>query len=213
VIASATGVEEDAELYRAWRGGDAGAGRRLIERHYDGIARFFRSKAGPSADDLVQRVFLVAADPRGGFRGESSFRTYLFGVARNVLFDHYRELGRDSRRDVDVSVSSVHDLFPGMSTMAAQRADLHVLYEALQRIPIDIQMTLELFYWEDLGVAELAVALDIPEGTVKSRLYRGRMLLEQAIAKVPASPDAQASVRAVFSEWVERMRKAIGDQR
>ena len=205
-------MHDDAELYRQWKAGDAAAGRRLVERHYDGITRFFRTKAGPSADDLVQRVFMVVADPRGGFRGDSSFRTYLFGVARNVLFEHYRELGRDPRGELDVSVSSVHDLFPGLSTMAAQRADERLLYEALQRIPIDIQMTLELFYWEDLTVAELAHALEIPEGTVKSRLHRGRTLLEQAMAKLPAPADAKASVRVILGEWVERMRVAVGDQ-
>ncbi len=197
-------MSDDAELFRAWRAGDRAAGQRLVERHYDGMVRFFRTKAGPATDDLVQRVFLVAADPEGGFRGESSFRTYLFGVARNVLFEHFRGRDRDGR--IDASVSSVHDLLPGLSSVAAQRADERLLYAALQRLPIEIQMTLELFYWEDLSISELAAVLEIPEGTVKSRLFRGRTLLEQAIAKLPADdPDAQASVRALLGQWAAHM--------
>lgn len=184
-------VDNDADLYRAWRGGDRAAGQTLVERHYDSIARFFRTKAGPNADDLVQRVFLVSADPEGGFRGESSFRTYLFGVARKLLLEHWRGRAKAERVDVDASVASVHDLAPGLSTFAAAREDERLLYAALQRIPLDIQMTLELFYWEDLSIGELATVLEIPEGTVKSRLHRGRTLLEQAMAAIDAPPDAR----------------------
>jgi RNA polymerase sigma factor (sigma-70 family) len=202
-------LDDDAEHYRAWRAGDREAGQRLVERHYDSIARFFRTKAGPQADDLVQRVFLVSADPSGGFRGESSFRTYLFGVARKLLLEHWRGRTKAERVDFDASIASVHDLAPGLSTIAEGRADERLLCLALQRIPLDIQMTLELFYWEDLSVAELATVLDIPEGTVKSRLHRGRVLLEQAMAAIDAPPDAHESVRVQLAEWAARMQAAI----
>ncbi|MBK8238274.1 MAG: sigma-70 family RNA polymerase sigma factor [Deltaproteobacteria bacterium] len=199
---------DDAELARAWRAGDRAAGQALVERHYDGIVRFFRTKAGAHADDLVQRVFLVVADPDKGFRGESSFRTYLFGVARNVLFAHYRGRTRDDRIDDDVSLRSVHDLAPGLSSVAAQRADERLLFDALQRIPIDIQMTLELFYWEDLSIPELAGVLEIPEGTVKSRLHRGRLLLEQAMERIAAPSEARESVRVQLGRWALQMQAA-----
>ncbi len=199
---------EDAELYRAWRAGDRAAGQALVERHYDSIVRFFRTKAGPQADDLVQRVFLVCADPQAGFRGESSFRTYLFGVARNLLLAHYRGRVRDARVDADFSVQSVHDLGRGLSSVAAHRADERLLYDALQRIPLDIQMTLELFYWEDLTITELAAVLEIPEGTVKSRLHRGRVLLEQAMHTMPAADDAKLSVRVKLAQWAAHMQAA-----
>ncbi len=199
---------DDADLAAAWRAGDRTAGQALVERHYDGIVRFFRTKAGPHADDLVQRVFLVVADPERGFRGESSFRTYLFGVARNVLLAHYRGRTRDARVDADFSVQSVHDLAPGLSSIAAQRADERLLFEALQRIPLDIQMTLELFYWEDLTIPELAAVLEIPEGTVKSRLHRGRALLEQAMDRIGAPDDARESVRVQLGQWAAQMQAA-----
>ena len=147
-------MADDAELYARWQSGDDGAAQTLVEKHYDSVVRFFRTKIGPKSDDLVQRTFLVCAE--GGFRGDSSFRTYLFGVARNVLLEFFRGKRRDARVDVDFSVSSVFDLDAGLSTMAADRAEQRLLVQALHRIPLEIQMTLELFYWEDLSVGEVS---------------------------------------------------------
>ncbi|MEZ4372914.1 MAG: sigma-70 family RNA polymerase sigma factor [Polyangiaceae bacterium] len=72
--------------------------KRLIERHYDSVARFLRTKAGPHADDLVQRVFLVCLDKGGQFRGDSTFRAFLFGIARNVVFEFIRGSSRRRAR-------------------------------------------------------------------------------------------------------------------
>jgi predicted DNA-binding protein YlxM (UPF0122 family) len=82
------------------------------------------------------------------------------------------------------------------------------LLEALQRIPLDIQMTLELFYWEDLSIGELAAVLESPVGTVKSRLFRGRQLLEQAMDSLTAPTDARESVRVKLGEWAAQMHAA-----
>lgn len=79
------------------------------------------------------------------------------------------------------------DLAPGLSSVAVQRAEQRLLVAALQRIPLDLQMAIELYYWEELSVAELATALEIPPGTVKSRLHRARELLRQEMAELPSS--------------------------
>ena len=196
-------MADDAELYARWQSGDDGAAQTLVEKHYDSVVRFFRTKIGPKSDDLVQRTFLVCAE--GGFRGDSSFRTYLFGVARNVLLEFFRGKRRDARVDVDFSVSSVFDLDAGLSTMAADRAEQRLLVQALHRIPLEIQMTLELFYWEDLSVGELAQVLSIPPGTVKSRLHRGRTLLREAMEKLPSTDAERESVRALIGHWREKL--------
>lgn len=200
---------EDAELYQRWATGDREAGGALIERHYDSISRFFRTKCGPAADDLVQRTFMVCANHETGFRGDSSFRTYLFAVARNVLFKHFRGQTRDARVDPDFSVSSASALAPGPATFAAERADYRILVEALRTIPLDIQVTLELFYWEDMSVGELAEILEVPPGTVKSRLHRGRQLLREAMDKIALSPDEMQSVRVLLDDWAARMQARV----
>ena len=79
-------VPQDAAQLEAWRAGDQDAGEALIERHYASILRFFRTKAGEDADDLVQLTFLRCVEASERYRGDAGFRAFLFGIARNVLF-------------------------------------------------------------------------------------------------------------------------------
>ena len=196
-------MDDDAALLRAWQAGDRAAGHALVTRHYDAVERFFQNKAGAEADDLVQLTFLrwQAAT----WRGEGSLRAFLLGVARNVLYEHVRRRVRDGPADVEQR--SIADLRPGVATQAAQRAKHRLLLRALQRIPLEGQVLLELFYWEDLSIAELAVTLDVPEGTVKSRLHRARGWLRDAIARAPAEDGDPASVRALLAAWLEAMER------
>lgn len=199
----------DRELFERWCDGDPEAARTLVERNYDPICRFFRTKTCAQAvDDLVQQTFLRASERR--FRGEGSFRAYLFGVARNVVREHYRQ-GRREGTEPDFNESSVRDLDAGVSTAAAGRAEQRVMLAQLQRLPLDIQLTLELFYWEGLSVAELAQVLEVPPGTVKSRLFRGRTLLREAMSETQLSPEDERSVRAQFDAWVVQMQALLPD--
>jgi RNA polymerase sigma factor (sigma-70 family) len=199
-------MNEELDLLKAWAGGDRTAGATLVERHYDAIVRFFRNKAGDASDDLVQRTFLACAEGAAGFRGQGTVRAYLFGIARNVFHEHLRGRTRDGRPEPDFHESALADLAPGVSTLAARRADQRVLLHALQHIPVDLQVLLELYYWEDLSVDELAQVLEIPPGTVKSRLHRARELLREATAKVSATPDETRSARLLLEEWAQRVR-------
>lgn len=155
---------DDRSLFEAWQAGDRDAGQALIERHFDAVLRFFQTKAGADAEDLVQRTFLACVEGGARFRGSSSFRAFLFGIARNVLLEHIRARTKARLVDDDFAVSSVIALQPGVSTLAFQRAEQRLLVQALQRIPLDLQLGLELHYWEDLSVAELAEVLGIPGG-------------------------------------------------
>jgi len=202
-------MENDRALFAAWTDGDSAAGQRLIERHYDAIVRFFRTKAGSAGDDLVQRTFLALAESRGRFRGESSVRSFLFGIARNILLEHIRGKVRDAKVDPDFGVSSIHELDPGVSTAVSARAEHRLLIKALQCIPLEMQLALELFYWEELTVTELAEVLGIPAGTVKSRLHRGRALLREAMENVPADPADRQSVRQLIDRWAAGVREQI----
>ena len=202
-------MSDDRALFAAWAAGDNVAGQTLIERHYDAIVRFFRTKAPHASDDLVQRTFLRLAEARERYRGDASVRSYLFAIARNVLLEYIRGKTRDAKVDPDFGVSSLHELDPGVSTVAVARSDQRLLIEALQRIPLEMQMTLELYYWEDLSVAELAEVLAIPPGTVKSRLHRGRTLLREAMEVLPAAPEDLASVRELIDRWASGVRHAL----
>lgn len=198
-------MTEDTELLRAWAVGDRAAGAALVGRHYDAVVRFFRNKAGDAADDLVQRTFLVVAEGAAAFRGQGTVRAWIFGIARNVLYEHIRGRTRAGLAEPDFHESALVDLAPGVSTLAARRADQRVLLRALQLIPLELQVLLELYYWEDLGMEELGQALGVPPGTVKSRLFRARALLRDATAKVPATAEETLSARVLLDEWARRV--------
>ena len=82
-----SGVPQDTELLEAWRRGDREAGNLLVERYFVPVYRFFRNKVTGDLDDLVQNTFLRCSQAKDDIRQHSSFRPYLFRVARNVLID------------------------------------------------------------------------------------------------------------------------------
>jgi RNA polymerase sigma-70 factor (ECF subfamily) len=194
-------MAEDTKLYDDWQAGDPEAGQALVERYYDPILRFFLTKVGVQADELVQRTFTECAS--GSFSGQSSFRAYLFGLARSTLLEHFRSRP-DSDPELDVREASCFELESGPSAIAAKSAEQRLLFEALRRVPLDVQMTLELTYWEGLSPAEIAVVFAVPETTIQSRLHRGRALLREALDELPATPDEHKSVSVLLGTWSNR---------
>jgi RNA polymerase sigma-70 factor (ECF subfamily) len=174
-----TGVATDEELLDAWRDGDRAAGNELIERHFAPICRFFRSKLGDDVEDLIQRTFLDCVESRGRIAGPT-FRSWLFAVARNRLFDHLRE---GLRRPVDdLGSRSIADLRTQGSGLMARAEERELVVQAMDALPLDFRITLELAYWEGLDGAEVAAALGVSPHTVRSRLSRARKLLEDELA-------------------------------
>ncbi|MEX1367132.1 MAG: sigma-70 family RNA polymerase sigma factor [Nannocystaceae bacterium] len=179
--------EPDDVLLRAWASGDEVAGATLYRRHFDALRRFFRTKAPSDYEDLVQTTMLECVRCKGKYRGDLPFRGFLFGVARNTLLHHFRSRSRD-RLDLDASRTSVADLDPRPSTIVARNTEHARLTEAMRRIPLDLQIVLELHYWEELSTRELSDALRVPQGTVKSRLRRAREALGIALASERLEP-------------------------
>jgi len=207
------GAVDDEALLGAWADGDDAAGEALLLRHFDALHRFFRTKAPDDYEDLIQTTMLECVRSKHRFRGDCSFRGFLLGVARNCLLHHFRSRFRD-RLDFDASRSSVADLDPRPSTLAARNAEQHRLFEAMRRIPVDLQIVLELHYWEDMGTRELATALELPQGTVKSRLRRAREALRQALespeaALTEASPAASSEQDDALGRHVQRLRAVL----
>ncbi|MCX4243455.1 RNA polymerase sigma factor [Paraliomyxa miuraensis] len=175
---------DDEALLRAWADGNDGAGEKLYRRHFDALYRFFRTKAPESCEDLIQTTMLECVRSKSNFRGDATFRAFLFGVARHCLWHYLRSQSRD-RLEFDASRSSVAACDPRPSTIAARNAEHQRLFEAMRHIPVELQVVLELHYWEDMTTHELAVALDLPQGTVKSRMRRAR----EALREILESPE------------------------
>lgn len=195
---------DDDELLAAWRGGDQAAGRRLFARYYEPVARFFFNKVGDAGGDLIQRTFLACLEGLSRFRGDGSFRSYLFAIAYRQLCRHYRDR-KGERLDLE-SVSAIA-LDPSISVILVERDEMKLFLAGLREIPVDLQVALELHYWEHCSVAEIAVTLGIPEGTVKSRLRRGRELLRAAIERLEQRADLVASTIEGLETWARMVRE------
>lgn len=172
---------DETQLLRAWRAGDARAGATIIEGHFESVYRFFRSKVSGEVDDLVQQTFISCLEARVDFRGDCSFRTLLFAIARRRLYDHFRERRRS--RALDFTTTSVRALGTSPTGALMRRDDLTMLREALQELPTDSQMLLELHYWEGLSTQELARVFEVSEGTIKSRQFYARARLRALLAQ------------------------------
>lgn len=197
------------ELLEAWKAGDAQAGSELFERHFSSICRFFASKVDRDVDDLVQKTFTACVEGRERFRGQSSFRTYLFAVARNILRSYLRTRKRERDR-FDLGVSSVHDLGLSPTVLIARRKEELLVLQALRRIPIEQQLVLELYFWEDMSARELGEVLELPEGTVRGRIRRARQLLNERMAELAESDALLESTQSNLEDWARSLREKLG---
>lgn len=198
----------DEALHARWRGGDRSAGHALFERYFDALFRFFENKAsGGDVSDLVQRTFLGCVEARDRFQGAASFRTFLFAIARHELSGFYRSRRRGA--PLDFGVSSVADLGASPSTLVRKKSERACLTEALQSLPLDLQIAVELRFWEGLSGPDLAVVLGVPEGTIRSRLRRALEALRDALATTDGGAGLCPEVDADLEAWATRLARAL----
>ncbi|HVI01897.1 MAG TPA: RNA polymerase sigma factor [Enhygromyxa sp.] len=199
----------DFDLLEAWRGGDERAGRELFARHFDSVYRFFRSKVEDAAEDLTQQTFMGAVKGKESYRGDASFRTYLYTIARNRLYTFIRDRQR-REAVVEIGQQSVADLGLGSPTrQIAEREEHKLLLAAMRHLPLEMQLALELHYWEGLSVREIAIVIDTPEGTIKRRLQRARQRLDELITQLAESDALRQSTQANFDQWAEELRAKL----
>lgn len=196
----------DLELLERWRTGDRGAGSELFERYFSSISRFFESKVAGDVEELVQATFMACVDNRDKFSGQSSFRTYLFSIARYQLYGYYRRNRRDGQA-LDFGVTSLSDLGATPRSAIARNEQHARLLAALCALPIEQQVLLELHYWEDMGMEEMAEVFEIHPTTVRTRLFRARQALRDHLARL-AEGEAPADMSMEdFDAWARRVQE------
>lgn len=185
-------VTEDGELLRAWSCGDEAAGKAFYRRHCARITAFFARKTATDVPDLVQRCFLRCLEAQARGTVIDSPVGLLLTIARHELYDH---LAREHRRpELDPAVTSLHDLAPGPSQQLARDEEQRRLHAALARLPLDDQLALELYYWEQLPMAELARVLEIGRSAAISRVHRARGRLRRLLDDQLSEPQLEASL-------------------
>lgn len=173
------GTTTEFELLTQWCEGSDRAGDLLLRRCFPLLYRFFINKVGDATDDLVQQTLIACVRHRDKMLDSGAFRMYLLKIARSRLYDHLRALRRREGH-VDDDFEQVSVAAAGTSnTSRYGRAQAAVqVRDALRRLPVDLQLVVELHYWEDHSTAEIAALLEVAQGTVKSRLRRAREALE-----------------------------------
>ena len=133
-------MDPDRELLERWRAGDQAAGRDLFARFFDPLFRFFANKCN-EPDELVQATFFALVKARDQFAGRSSFRTYLFTIARNELYRWLRTFKRE--RGFDPELSSIAEVATTAGSRLARNEEHRRLCAALRTLPVESQTLLE----------------------------------------------------------------------
>src|SRR5919106_2223013 len=139
------------------------------------------------AEDLTQDIFIKIFKALGTFDRRANFQTWIVSISRNLCIDHYRSVRKERQtiaREVDTG-----DLQPASTDrgpyQAAEHQDLRVLLRlALQKLPTTLRTAVVLRDLQELSYQEIADKLGLPEGTVKSRINRGRIELAHQLRRL-----------------------------
>ena len=174
----------DESLVAATRAGNSQAFTELVRRHQDFVYRFIlrRCQRPSDAVDIAQEAFLRAWSLAGGFRGDSKFSTWVIGIARNLLRDQVAgAAGRGPPVDWVGEDERAGSRADEPATRAASNALLVALQTAIDDLPDELRETFVMNAIEGLEYDEVARILELPIGTVKSRISRSRARLHEAL--------------------------------
>ncbi len=182
-------ISADAILVLRCQEGDCEAFDEIVARYKDGIYNYISRMISnrDEVEDLAQEVFVRAYAGLKSFRQDSNLRTWLYRIANNLCIDRYRRAGVERRlvtplerehegeegaREIDLPDRTYDPL------VVCERTELQAqVQKALSRLPDKLRTTILLYDMEGLSYEEIAETLDVPIGTVKSRLFNARMQL------------------------------------
>jgi RNA polymerase sigma-70 factor, ECF subfamily len=170
-------------------GGDQTAWELIVRQHWRKVFNVAYKFVGSheQAEDLTQDIFLKIFRSLDTFDRRANFQTWLISVSRNLCIDHYRSV-RKERQTIDRDVTA-EDLAPVSTTVsplaALENRDLAAMLRlALGALPQSLRTAVLLRDIQELSYLEIAARLHLPEGTVKSRINRGRKELARQILRL-----------------------------
>lgn len=175
-------ADADLELVARARKGDLDAFGDLVQRHQAALVRYLMHMVSHPADaeDVAQEALIRAYKALKDFRGQSSFKTWLYQIATNAARTHLDK--RRQRREDQADDGEREDLEVSSGEQVERRIVAHdQLRRALAQLPEEWREAVLLRDIEGLEYREIAEALQIPMGTVESRIFRGRQRLKQIV--------------------------------
>jgi RNA polymerase sigma-70 factor (ECF subfamily) len=192
-------AQDEQQLLEQARGGDRQAMSDLMQRYQDTIYRFGRSLCGTGDDaqDVLQDTLVTLFQRIGDFRGESSFRTWLYAIARSQCSRRRRKVHRESLPgDESIAMQQLSDSAPSAADLLSAAADRNVVQDAIDRLPELYREVLVLRDIEGLTAPEVGAALELTVEAVKSRLHRARAKVRESLEEyVKAEPLGPVSGR------------------
>jgi RNA polymerase sigma-70 factor, ECF subfamily len=183
--------EADEQLVRRYLAGDADAFATLVHRHQVRVYNLCLRVMGDPDDaaDAAQEAFMTAFRKLGQFRGDAAFTTWMHRVTVNACYD----LLRKQRRQPLLRLATDEDRpesepGPPIPDHAEEVAGTRDAVAALASVPEEFRIALVLADLQDLPYEQIAKVLDVPIGTVKSRVHRGRIALARAMGLSPGEP-------------------------
>ena len=174
----------DDELIRRFLTGDTDAFTLLVERHRQRVYNLCLRLLGDADDaaDAAQDAFVSVLTKLDSFRGEAAFTTWLHRIAVNACYDLTRRRRRQPMlRLAGDGDATDEDTGPPVADPADELAGTRDVVAALRVIPEEFRTAVVLADLQDLPYEEIAKVLDVPIGTVKSRVHRGRIALARAM--------------------------------
>ena len=195
------GLDPDEELVRRFQTGDRAAFSDLVRRYQDRVYTLSLRWMGEQeiAEEVAQDVFVALYRSLDGFRGEARLSTWIFRVTVNHcknrrLYRRRRHMDqheplKGTRPEDEGPGRQIADEGPGTDQRVHRSEAERILQEALERLDESHRTILVLRDVEDLPYEEIAQILDLPRGTVKSRLHRARAELARVLARVVGPED------------------------
>jgi RNA polymerase sigma-70 factor, ECF subfamily len=172
--------------------GDQAAWEQIVRQHWRKVYNLAYKFVGKhdEAEDLTQDIFVKIFKALKTFDRRANFQTWLISISRNLCIDHYRSVRKEREtmaRDVDASELSPPSKERSPQALAEHSDLRELLRKALAELPATLRTAVVLRDLQEYSYQEIADQLKLPEGTVKSRINRGRLELARQVRKLQAA--------------------------
>ncbi|MEM7642854.1 MAG: sigma-70 family RNA polymerase sigma factor [Pseudomonadota bacterium] len=178
------GIDDEADdqtLLARVAGGDMTAMRTLYERHSEAAHRFVQTRLHDHFEvaDIVHNTMLDVWRSAGRFQGRSSVRSWILSIARNKTVDHIRKASRTDLAEPD---DTLPDDGPDPESVVAAAQDAVRVQACIAKLGAAMRTAIHLAFFEDLTYGEIAQVENVPEGTIKTRIFHAKKLLMRCLS-------------------------------